>query len=86
MAWYLRKTFGHETLAAGMVTASRSTRKMLYDWADMIILVVPRYRNRIPPEYLGKLKVIDAGGDPFTGFDPGLIARYQAQLKGIGIE
>lgn len=81
LAWYLRKLFGHETLAAGMVTASRSTRQMLYEWADRIILVVPRYKHWIPPEFIGKLRVVDAGCDPWKSHDEALIGRYRDQLS-----
>ena len=80
LAWYLRKLFKHETLAAGMVSTSRSTRRMLYEWADRIILVVPRYRHRIPDEYSEKVRVVDAGGDPWRGHDKELLQRYEAQL------
>ena len=80
LAWYLRKMFRHETLAAGMVTASRRTRRMLYEWADRIILVVPRYRHWIPEEYHEKLRVVDAGHDPWRKHDEALLKRYESQL------
>ena len=86
LAWLLRKQFGHETLAAGMVTASRATRKMLYEWADRIILVVPRYQHRIPEECRDKLRVIDAGGDPWNGHDEALLGRYEAQFDAMDVK
>lgn len=81
LAWYLRNLFGHETLAAGMVTTSRRTRRMLYDWADRIILVVPRYGHWIPEKYREKLRVINAGRDPWRKHDEDLLKRYELQLE-----
>jgi hypothetical protein len=85
LAWLLRTEFKHETLAAGMVTASRETRKMLYQWADRIVLVVPRYQHRIPEEYRHKLRVIDAEGDPFKGHDIALLGRYRSKFDAMDI-
>lgn len=86
LAWLLRKRFGHEALPAGMVTTSRKTREMLYQWADRIILVVPRYSHWIPEEHRGKLRVIDAMGDPFKSHDAALLKRYEAQLPAMEVE
>lgn len=85
LAWLLRKQFGHETLAAGMVAARRETRNMLYQWADRIILVVPRYQHWIPEEYRHKLRVIDAEGDPFKGHDEALLRRYESKFDAMDI-
>ncbi len=85
LAWLLRKQFKHETLAAGMVTASRATRAMLYEWADRIILVVPRYAHWIPEEHRGKLRVIDAEGDPFKGHDEALLKRYESKFPAMDV-
>ena len=85
LAYFIRKQFGHETLAAGMVTASRATREMLYEWADRIILVVPRYANRIPDQFRDKLRVIDAGRDPWREHDKGLLERYESQVNEMDV-
>lgn len=85
LAFLLRKQFRHEAIPAGMVTTSRATRDMLYRWADRIILVVPRYAHWIPEEYRSKLRVIDAGGDPFKAHDEALLKRYEAQLDTMDV-
>ena len=79
-AWLLRKMFGHEALAAGMVTTSRRTRRMLYQWADRIVLVVPRYAHRIPEEFRGKLRIVDAGRDTWVKHDDVLLERLRPQI------
>jgi hypothetical protein len=86
LAWYLRKLQRHETLAAGMVTTSRTTRKMLYEWADRIILVVPRYSHWIPEEYHDKLRVINAGRDPWREHDQDLLKRYETLLDSMDLQ
>lgn len=85
LSWLLRKQFGHEVLAAGMTTTSRQTRSMLMEWADRIILVVPRYAHWIPEEVRHKLRVIDAGGDPFREHDAALLDRYRAQVPHMDV-
>lgn len=85
LAWLLRKMFKHETLAAGMVTTSRATRDLLYQWADRIILVVPKYQHWVPQEYMDKLRVIDAGGDPWKGHDTALMKRYESQIDAMDV-
>jgi hypothetical protein len=85
LAWLLRKRFGHEAIPAGMVTTSRSTRDMLYRWADRIILVVPRYAHWVPEEFRDKLRVVDAEGDPFKGHDEALLKRYESKLDAMDV-
>ena len=79
LAWYFKQRHQpkHEALAAGMVTTSRETRKLLYDWADLVILTAGRYRHWIPDEYGHKLLVWDVGTDRFfRGFSDELIGMY----------
>jgi len=85
LTWLMKKKFHHEALAAGMVNTSRETRNMLYQWADRIILVVPRYQHWIPEEFRSKLRVIDAGGDPFKAHDAALLSRYEAQIDAMDV-
>lgn len=86
LAWLLRKRFKHETLAAGMVTTSRKTREMLYQWADRIILVVPRYQHWIPEEFHDKLRVVDAGQDTFKRHCEVLLSRYEPQIEAMDVK
>jgi hypothetical protein len=84
LAWYLKQKhqIKHEAIAAGMVTTSRSTRKMLYEWAELVILMVPRYRHWIPSEYDSKIVECDVGTDIyFRGFDKNLIKKITEFIK-----
>lgn len=80
LAWYFKQVHQprHEALAAGMVTTSRATRQLLYDWADLIILTPSRYRHWIPSQYDYKVRVWDVGTDRFfRGFSEELIGMYR---------
>lgn len=82
LTWYLRKYMGHETLAAGMRTTSEETKKVLFNWAEMIILVVKEYKGEIPRKCWNKLKVWDVGRDIyFRGFDERLINKFKNYIK-----
>ena len=88
LAWILKdkmREMKHEVIATGMLVTSRQTRRMLYDWADLIILVVGRYKHWIPEEYHHKLRVWDVGSDIyFRGFDDGLIKMFEEYIKNEG--
>lgn len=62
---FVLKQHGHEALAAGMRATSRNTRKMLFEWADVIILHLGALKHWIPEEYHHKVKVWDVGPDIF---------------------
>lgn len=79
---YVLKEKGHEALAAGMYSTSRATRKMLYEWADIIILHLPSIKHWIPEEYHHKVRVWDVGKDIFfRDFDKGLKQTFENYIK-----
>ena len=77
---YLLKKKRHDTLAMGMKTSTEQTRNMLYDWAELIILLAKRYEVLIPSQHKDKLIVWDIK-DYFNGHDERLINQLQEQLK-----
>lgn len=86
---YLLKEMKHEAIAIGMLSTSRKTRKMFYDWADLIILVISekRYKHWIPEEYHPKVKVWDVGVDRFfRGYDEELLQTFKDYFKKDPIE
>ena len=77
LAWMLKK-MKHDAIAVGFVTTRRSTRKLLYEWADLVIVLAPRYLHWIPDEYSSKVKVYDVGTDIwFKGFKKELVLKLQ---------
>lgn len=67
-AFFLRRKYKAEVIPVGFLSTSRSTRKMLYDWADIIICLVPKRAHWIPEEYKAKVKV-------WIGVDPDIYPR-----------
>jgi hypothetical protein len=62
---YLLKLKGHDTLAVGMRRMGRDTRKMVMDWAELIILLHQKCQEGIPQEYWPKLKIWEVGRDVY---------------------
>ncbi len=63
LARLLKETKRQEAIAVGLYHTTRSTRQMMYEWADKIILLVPGKKHWIPEEFYPKLEV-------WEGFDP----------------
>ena len=79
LAWLL-KEIGHEALAIGMYTSSRETQKMLFEWADTIIVVDAQIS--FPIECVKKITVWDVGKDQyFRSFSPELIRQFITYMK-----
>ena len=62
---YLLKKRGHEAIAVGMRCMGRDTRKMLFDWADLIILLHQKCRAGVDQDYWGKTKIWQIGRDVY---------------------
>ena len=56
LAWLL-KTKKHDAIAVGMRCMGRDTRKMMLDWADLIILLHEKCGAGVSKEYWKKLKI-----------------------------
>ena len=86
LAWCLKKHLKHEAIATGFTVTSRRTRKMLYEWSDVIICVAGRYSHWVPEEYKHKLKIWDVGTDKwFKGFPNDLMSLYAGYIERDGI-
>lgn len=86
LVWILKEKMGHEAIATGMEVISKETKEMLCDWAEVIILVLKKYKYQIPAKYQHKLKVWDVGPDTypdiyFRGFDKRLIRMFNDYIK-----
>lgn len=67
------KYLGSDVLPMGINSFTDETKKMLFDWADHIILTDKRFRNMIEPAYNSKVKVWDVGPDTYPRpFNPEL--------------
>ena len=88
LAWMFKDYMlpAHNAIAGGMRTMDDETKKMLYEWADRIILVDKMFENEIPEEYKLKLKIWDVGPDRFfRGFEQSLLDTYVKYINEEGI-
>lgn len=86
LAWILKDHMNLDAIAMGIRAAADDTKDMLYKWADKIILVAGAFKDEIPEEYRGKLKVWDVGEDRyFRGFEPDLLQQYTDFLSKEGL-
>lgn len=53
----------NDCVPIGIKTTSPEFQKMLFDWADWIILTDSQYKGLISPEYDHKLHIWDVGED-----------------------
>lgn len=60
--WLLQKEPDTEVVSAGLLTLSAETLKMLFEWADRIVLLDGRYAREIPRD---KLVLWDVGPDRY---------------------
>ena len=80
---YLLKLAGHEALAVGAEATSPETLAYLAAWADKIIVIDRRFRDRIPENKAEGSKVLEwyLDGDPyFKGFDLDLLGFFFGKM------
>lgn len=61
----LKYKYKADTIAIGLTTTSQETLKMLYDWADYIIIPEKALRYHMPEGYDQKIKYFEVGMDRF---------------------
>lgn len=73
LAFYLKHEHDQDALACGWRMNSPATRRMLYEWADYIVLLQEEFRSHVPDEFADKIRVVDVGRDIwFNPFHPDL--------------
>lgn len=78
------KYLDHDVLAAGLEKNSPDTLKMLYDWAEIIIVTEHEHIGMLPDEVRTsiKLKLFDVGPDTYKRpFNEELKALVKQYLK-----
>lgn len=82
LAYVLKDGYGQDALAMGVHKASEGTQRMLYNWADHVIVTTMEAMPMIPQQWMHKVVVCDVGADRyFRGFDQGLMETYVRFLK-----
>ena len=82
---YKRKVDGggfNDVIPIGIKTSSPELQKMLFDWAEWIILTDASFKDLIPAEYIEKLKIWDVGEDRFMRpFNKELLALLRVYME-----
>ena len=63
MAWLLKHVSNFETLACGLNYHTIETKKMLFEWADVIVVPQQELLAFIPEEHKHKIKFYNIGED-----------------------
>lgn len=76
------KWWGNDTIAIGLDNTSQETLKMLYKWADKIIITELSQRLKINGEYQEKIIEFEVGQDIYPRpFNPQLLAKVKDILE-----
>lgn len=71
--YLLTYKYGHEVLACGWESNTPETRKMLFEWCDVIVIMQAHFKQYIPEEFWNKTICYDVGPDRFMNpFHPEL--------------
>jgi hypothetical protein len=83
MASVLRWDFGQDALPASGAKTPDDTLLMLADWADRIVVLEPRYVERIVKKHVSKIRVEDVGPDIWRNpFHPALVDKMGGIVQG----
>ena len=77
-----------EALAIGYEATSPETRQVLYQWADYVIVIDPRYWDQVKQEYTwnNNLTLWPIEGDPyFRCYSPELLNRFGQYIYQSGL-
>jgi hypothetical protein len=80
---YLLKYFyGQDALACGWEKNSPDTLKMLFAWAEVIVVMQEEFKKYVPSEYWAKLCIVDIGPDVwFNSLHPEMLQKIDGILK-----
>lgn len=92
LKFLLRYTFGHDVIACGWEGNTEETRRMLFNWADAIVILQGVFISHVPPEFHNnpdgsrKLFCYDVGEDRFgTPFHPELQHMLLSMVQQHGL-
>lgn len=81
---YLFKSLGYEAIAIGYGHTTLETKKLLFNWADVICVMQYSMKREVPPEYHSKTFVFDVGEDRyFLGYKQELLDILKRYINTI---
>lgn len=82
MKMILNRHLGHSTLACGMENNDDDCRRMLFEWADAVVILHRDFESGVMPEFRHKMHVFDVGDDVWGNpFDPDLQMKIVEMLN-----
>ncbi len=92
LKYKLTYEYGHEVLACGWESNTPETRAMLFNWADVIVIMQSKFEQYIPAEFHNKpdgtrkLYCYDVGEDNYHNpFHPSLQANLKHMIEAHGL-
>lgn len=83
-AYLLKYKYGMDALACGWEKNSKATLKMLFEWAEAIVIMQACFLEYVDPIYHPKLHIIDVGPDIWcNGLHPDLLEKVDGMLSGL---
>jgi predicted protein tyrosine phosphatase len=78
----MKYRYAEDALCCSWEKNSPETLKMLFEWADKIIVMQEIFRQYVPEEYKEKLLVVDVGPDIWSnGLHPELLNLLMSMLE-----
>lgn len=82
MAFALKEIYNTEAIACGIDAVSSDTWKLLYDWADLVVVMHDELLPYIPAETQDKIKLCNVGEDIYwRGVDLNLLDQCRNFIK-----
>lgn len=79
MARFVKEWVGIDGLAASYQYNRPETMRMLCEWADRIVVMMPEYASFVPAEFASKVRICDVGQDNYgSPFNPELLEKCRA--------
>ncbi len=92
LKYILRYKLGHDVIACGWEGNTEDTRRMLFAWADAIVIMQAAFISHVPQEFHDhadgrrRLFCYDVGEDRFGNpFHPDLQSMLQDMVDGHGL-
>lgn len=84
LRFLLNYVHGFDSLACGWEPNTDETKRMLYDWADTIIVMETAFAEKLPADVLHKVMAIDVGPDVWgASLHPDLMTKLTLLLEPI---
>jgi predicted protein tyrosine phosphatase len=82
-AYVLKYGYGLDALACGWQGNKPETLQMLFEWADLILVMQSHFIQHVPEQFHSRVRSCDVGEDVWFHIKPDLIEKCKHLLKTI---